>query len=66
MVDEAFGWTAPDRERRRAWQALTYLQRLQWLSQAKVFALRAKRAADERAAKATGREGRPRVKRSGW
>ena len=53
MVEDAAGWTAPDRERRRAWQALTYLQRLQWLEQAKLFASRAKRAADERAASPT-------------
>ncbi|MBS1107667.1 MAG: hypothetical protein H6Q91_3169 [Deltaproteobacteria bacterium] len=37
------------REQRRAWLRLTYLQRLEWLEQAKRFAARALEAARARA-----------------
>jgi hypothetical protein len=36
------------REQQRAWLRLTYRQRLDWLWQAKLFAARALRAAEER------------------
>ncbi len=39
------------REQQRAWLRLTYRQRLDWLWQAKLFAARALRAADERLAR---------------
>ena len=44
------GWTAPERARRAAWRQLTFQQRLDWLWQAKIFATRAMRAAEERRA----------------
>ena len=45
------------REQQRAWLRLTYRQRLDWLWQAKLFAARALRAAEERrAGKARSRD----------
>jgi hypothetical protein len=43
------GYDEQRREQRRAWLRLTYLQRLEWLEQAKVFAARALEAAKQRA-----------------
>lgn len=43
------GFDEQRREQRRAWLRLTYLQRLQWLEQAKRFAARALEAARARA-----------------
>ena len=47
-MSELDGWATHRREQRRAWQALTPAQRLSWLWQAKLFALRAQRASEER------------------
>jgi hypothetical protein len=41
-------WRAHAREQLRAWQRLTYAQRLAWLWQAKMFARRALGAAKPR------------------
>lgn len=43
------GYDESRREQRRAWLRLTYLQRLEWLEQAKLFAARALEAAKQRA-----------------
>lgn len=45
------------REQQRAWLRLTYQQRLDWLWQAKLFAARALRAAEERRASKTRASG---------
>ena len=42
------GYEEHRREQRRAWLRLTYLQRLEWLEQAKLFAARALEAAKKR------------------
>jgi hypothetical protein len=42
------GYDEQRREQRRAWLRLTYLQRLEWLEQAKIFAARALEAAKQR------------------
>jgi len=39
------GWEDHERQQRRAWLALTYAQRLQWLEEAKEFAAAALGAA---------------------
>jgi hypothetical protein len=52
-VDEArrkSAFSEHAREQQRAWLRLTYRQRLDWLWQAKLFAARAVRAAEERRA----------------
>lgn len=38
------GWAEHEREQRRAWLRLTYRQRLDWLWEARGFALRAEEA----------------------
>ena len=52
----ADGWLCHEREQRRAWLALSYRQRLDWLWQAKLFASRALQAAHDRA-RGTGKPG---------
>jgi hypothetical protein len=37
MIDRRDGWRRHAEEQRRAWRRLTYVQRLQWLEQAKRF-----------------------------
>ncbi len=52
-MDEATrngAFAAHAREQQRAWLRLTYRQRLDWLWQAKLFAARALRAAEQRRA----------------
>lgn len=52
MNDEAkreSGYDAHRREQRRGWLRLTYLQRIEWLEQAKLFAARALESAKQRA-----------------
>lgn len=51
-MKRASGTDEQHREQRRAWLRLTYLQRLEWLEQAKRFAARALEAARRR----TGRD----------
>jgi hypothetical protein len=44
------GWALHEREQRRAWLRLTHRQRLDWLWQARSFALRVEEAGRARAA----------------
>lgn len=49
------GFDEHHREQRRAWLRLTFLQRLEWLEQAKRFAARALEAAKHRARRDAGK-----------
>jgi hypothetical protein len=51
------GWAEHEREQRRAWLRLTPRQRLDWLWEARLFALRAEEARRKRGM--AGREGAP-------
>jgi len=48
------GWIGHEREQRRAWLRLTARQRLDWLWEARTFALRAEEARRQRLSKGSG------------